>query len=247
MKMKILNYLMIIAGCLVATVGCRQKDIMIYENDPRVYFELPGYGGVGIRDSLVFSFPVTQEQTVDLSVRIRLMGEAAPHARHIAIGVVAGETTADVSNYSLPTIIALPPNAYYVDVPITIRRAGLLNKSVVLVLEIKTNENFGIGFERGRKTKMIWGDMYLKPDNWDSSNYRNCFGEFSQVKYAFILATCGILELPLPTDIYMLGYYNGLVREALYEYNSSHTTPLTDENGGPVTIPVWNGGGGGLG
>ena len=245
--MKTLNYLMIIAVCFLLSVGCQQQDIMIYENDPKIYFELPGYGGVGIRDSLVYSFPVTQEQAVDLPVRIRLMGEVALNARSIAIEIVAAETTAEAANYSLPPVVELPSNAYYVDIPVTIRRAGLLNKSVVLVLEIMANENFGVGFERGRKTKLIWGDMFLKPDNWDSSNYRNCWGDFSQVKYGFILQVCDILELPLPTDIYMLGYYNALVREALYVYNLSNIIPLTDENGAPVTIPVWSGGGGGLG
>lgn len=235
-----------ITATLALLAGCSVKDIMIYENDPKVYFELPGLGGVGIRDSLVYSFPITQAPEIDLLVRIRLMGQASPIARTILLGVVVEETTAPPNNYSLPAVIELPANAFMVDLPVTIKRTGLEDRSVTLVLEIKENQNFSVGFERGRKTKLVWGDMFLKPDNWDSSNYQNCWGAFSQVKYGFILKVCNISELPLPANIYMLGYYNALVREALYEYNQNNP-PLMDEHGAPVSIPVWSGGGGGLG
>ena len=243
--MKAIKSFIIFAG-LAFLSACTEKEIMIYENDPKLYFELPGPDGVGIRDSLVYSFPVITAAETNLMVRIRLVGESSPSSRPISIGIVENETTATSDHFSLPASIELPANAYMVDVPVTIKRAGLLNRSVRLVLEIKENPHFSVGFERGRATKLVWGDMYLKPDNWNSSNYLPCWGEFSQAKYGFILRICDILELPPPDNIYLLGYYNALVREALFQYNQNNP-PMTDENDALVTIPVWSGGGGGLG
>ncbi len=233
---------------LLGLFSCAEKDIMKYVDDPAVYFEMPGPKGIGVRDSLVFSFPTIAEASKVLTVRIKLMGSVADKDRGISLAINKTKSDAqENANFSLPNNIVLPANKYFVDVPLTINRAGLGNKSVRLVLDIVPNTNFKIGFVRGQSAVIRWGDMYIKPDNWDSSNYFNCWGAYSQTKYGFILSSCNIAELPDPTAIYTLGYYNALVRKALYDYNASHTTPLKDENGVDVTIPVWNGGGGGVG
>ena len=52
---------------------------------------------------------------------------------------------------------------------------------------------------------------------------------------------CGSEELPLPSDISTLGYYNRKVREYLSE------NPQYEPDGTPISIPVYNGGSGGLG
>ena len=137
----------------------------------------------------------------------------------------------------------MPANSYSVAVPLVVYRAGLKDKSVRLELLIEPNENFGVGFQKTSKAIFLWGDMYIKPDNWDSSNYKNCFGEFTETRYAFILKACNIVELPDPQDLVTLGFYNAKVREALYEYNSTHDEPLEDELG-LVVFNVWTGIGG---
>ena len=122
-------------------------------------------------------------------------------------------------------------------------RAGLKDKSVRLELTVEPNEYFGVGFDKTSKAVFWWGDMFIKPDNWDISNYKPCFGEFTETRYAFILEACGIVELPDPQDLVTLGFYNAKVREALYEYNKTHDKPLEDELG-LVEFNVWTGVGG---
>ncbi|MCL2560833.1 MAG: DUF4843 domain-containing protein [Rikenellaceae bacterium] len=245
--MKTIIRILALAAVLPLLCACQDKDIMIFEEgESRVYFEMPGQDNIGVRDSLTFSFPLVATQDHNLMVRIRLLGTALPVARTISIAPVADKTTATTANYSLPATVEMPAGVYHVDVPVTVRRAGLLDKSVRLELEIVENQYFKVGFERGRTAVLVWADFYLKPDNWDTTNYRNAFGEFSRAKFGFILEVCGIQELPSPTDIRLLGYYNALVREALFEYNQANE-PMRDENGALLTFPVWSGGGGGLG
>jgi len=243
--MKIINYL-ILACCTAFLVSCQQQELLKFDDKAGVYFELPGVGGVGIRDSLVFSFPaITAAETI-LPLRVRLMGQAMPVARSFTIGVVADSTTAGTANYSLPATIEIPANAFYVDVPLTIKRVGLLDTFVRLELEIIPNENFQVGFNRGRTTVVVWGDMFLRPDNWPAFNA--VWGPFSRTKYGFILTTLGLTEFPLPppANIYLWVFYNATVRAALNEHNQANPgNPLLDENGAPMSFPIYNVGGGG--
>lgn len=234
----------IIPGLLAAlAVGCSEQDIMIYEDKtPAVYFEMLAADGVSLRDSLVFSFPITEEPTHRLDLRVRLLGFAADRDRTIDVGVNAAESSAVAgTNYDLPATVTLPAGAYETTVPVTIKREGLKDREVRLVVALRPNADFVLGFACGHEAIVRWGDKYIKPDNWDSSSYRNCFGEFTERKYGIILSVCGIEELPVPSDITTLGYYNRKVREYLSE------NPQYEEDGTPISIPVYNGGSGGLG
>ena len=227
----------------VAVAGCSEKDIMIYEDEtPAVYFEMLAADGVSLRDSLVFSFPITDEPTHRLDLRVRLLGFAADRDRTINVGVHAGETTAVAgTHYDLPESVTLPAGAYETTIPVTLRREGLKDKEVRLVVALQPNADFSLGFTRGHEAILRWGDKYIKPDNWDSTVYKNCFGDFTEKKYGIILSVCGIEELPLPSDISTLGYYNRKVRADLSE------NPQYETDGTPISIPVYNGGSGGLG
>lgn len=218
----------------------------LYGKDSYLVFEMPKMGRLEIpKDSLVFSFPVKGDQCVEdtLWFKARIVGKSVPYDRVVAIGVNEEMSTAVANeNYKLPSVL-IPANAYTVDIPLVVYRAGLKDKKVRLELTVIPNEFFGVGFNKTSKAIFWWGDMYIMPDNWDSSNYKNCFGEFTETRYAFILKACGITELPDPEDLVTLGFYNMKVREALYEYNKTHDEPLTDELG-PVSFWAWSGQGG---
>ena len=60
---------------------------MIYEDEtPAVYFEMLAADGVSLLYSLVFSFPITDEPTHRLDLRVRLLGFAADRDRTINVG-----------------------------------------------------------------------------------------------------------------------------------------------------------------
>lgn len=242
------NFLYYAMGMLVAALlnSCGKNDVEVYGDTAFVVFEMPAYGLNNTpRDSMVFSFPAKGDQCLydTLWFKMRIIGKATPYDRAINLKVNQAQTTAQEGvNYKLSPVV-MPAGQYSTDVPLVVFREGLKDKTVRLQLEIEPNEYFGVGFSNRVTGIFLWGDMFIKPDNWDTTNYKACFGEFTETRYAFILKSCGILELPDPLDLVTLGYYNAKVREALYEYNRTHDTPLEDELG-VVAFGVWTGVGG---
>lgn len=231
---------------MVAFSACGEKDIPIYENDARLFFQIPGTGSTALRDSVTYSFPahpnVGDHDTLWFNANI--MGNAAPIDREIGIGINAAGTTAIEGQHFKFESKILPANAFSVRIPILIYRAGLKDKSVRLEIEVAENQHFKAGYERYRKAVFIWGDKFIKPDIWDKSNYRNAFGEFTETRYAFILKACNITELPDPMDLVLMGYYNAIVREALLEYNTTPGNEALKDELGSVGFPVFTGIGG---
>ncbi|POY37369.1 hypothetical protein C3K47_06295 [Solitalea longa] len=240
----------IVKACsLVLSLGfllsaCSEMDIPGYENDPRMFFQIPGIGNT-LRDSIIYSFPahptITEADTLWFDACI--MGNAAPVDREIGIKINTEKTTAvEGVNFKFPSKI-MPANAFKARIPIVIYRSGLKDKSVRLQIEVQESKDFKIGYNRYNSAVFIWGDKYLKPDIWDISEYVKAFGTFSEKKYAFILESCKLTELPDPNDKPALQYYNALVRNALIEYNASHPA-LTDENGAVIIINQYSAAGG---
>lgn len=231
---------------LLVLGGCSKKDINGYQNDPRLFIQIPGSGSIALRDSLIYSFPadpnVGDEDTLWYNACI--MGDMTPFDREFAVRINKDSSTAvEGVNFKFGnTVVAA--NSVKTRIPVIIYRAGLKNKSVRLQIEVQENKNFKVGYARYTKAVFIWGDMFLKPDIWDISNYKSAFGEFTPTRYAFILQACNITELPDPGNLALLGYYNAVVRKALLDYNAiPGNTPLEDELG-PVAFPVYTGIGG---
>lgn len=226
--------------------ACSEKDIPGYKNDPRIFFQIPGSGSVALRDSIIYSFPANPNigETDTLTFQACIMGEAASRDREIGIKVNTQTSTAiEGTNFKFQSKV-MPANTYKVNIPVLIYRTGLKGKSVRLELEATDNKDFKVGYERYKKVIFIWGDKFLKPDIWDKSNYVNAFGTFTETRYAFILKACNITELPDPMNIVLLGYYNALVRQALYEYNAVPGNPPLQDELGTLGFPVWTGVGG---
>jgi hypothetical protein len=238
------NILFLSFGLLLS--GCSKKDISAYKNDPRLFFQIPGSGSTPLRDSLIYSFPAKPNigNSDTLWFNACVMGAAAHDDREIGIKINTDSSTAiEGKNFKFSSKV-MPADSFKVRIPIVIFREGLKGTSVRLQIEVVENKNFKVGYERYKKAIFIWGDKFLKPDTWDKSNYFSAFGPFTETRYAFILKVCGITELPDPMNLAMLGYYNALVRKALFDYNNTPgNTPLSDELG-PVDFPIYSGIGG---
>lgn len=227
----------------LALFSCGEKDIMIYESEPCISLEIPAKGNFLFKDSLVFSFPtrLDDRQKDTLWFNATVMGTAVSYDREVAVKIISPVTTAlENTHYKMDKII-LPANVFSVKVPVEIYRTeDIKTQAVRLEFEVIPNDNFNVGYADRSKIIMIWGDFFLKPDIWDSSNYVQCFGEYTSTRYDFILRATKLSELPDPTAFSTLSTLNLIVREALYRYNQEHNEPLSDELG-LVSFPVWGG------
>ena len=242
----IISKIMMPAAFALGLYACSEKDIAGYEDEPRLFLQIPGSGSIALRDSIIYSFPAKphtgNEDT--LWFKACIMGAPEGFDREVGIKINEKGTTAiEGVNFKFSNT-SIPANGFSAMIPLVVYRQGLKDTSVRLEIEVAENKYFKVGYERYKKAVFIWGDKFLKPDIWDVSNYRNAFGNFTSTRYEFILKACGITELPDPMNLPLLGYYNALVRKALLDYNNTPgNTPLTDELG-PVNFPIYNGVGG---
>ncbi len=243
MSLAILNTALFLASC--------SKDIMEYQNDPRVYFYERANDLNNTRiTSKSFSFlPLASDILRDtFKIKVKTMGVPADYDRVVRGKTVADSTTAvEGENYDfIDGIVKAGDTEGYLYV-LLYRTADIKNKTVDLKMRIAETRDFKPGVEEDTVFFLRWSDNLVKPSNWDAGpNY--FFGTYSNTKYRFIIDVLGITEFNLQTSTYFPlteGQYSAAMmldfklrmKEALAAYNSSHSTPLTDENGSPVTFP----------
>jgi len=234
-----------VAGILLFT-ACKKSSIETYQQDARVYFRIPGeFDKTVTRDSLIYSFPfhpnVTTQDTIWFEANV--MGNAASTDREIGISVVTDSSNAKENvDFKIASKI-MPAGAFKVNIPIVIYKKAVVTDSVLrLQLAVAENDNFKLGYAGKTKAVFLWGYKYLKPDNYDNSNYASAFGmPFSRVRTQFILDSCHITSFPDPNNRYLMGLYNQIIRNALTNYNRTHTPALKDENGTQLFFGVFGG------
>jgi hypothetical protein len=247
--MKILTYF---SGLLIISIlllnACTKKDIATYQQDARLYFRIPGqFDATVSRDSLLYSFPFHPTATLQDTIWFEacVMGNAAPADREIGMHIdMAGTTAKENVDFKFLNKV-VPAGAFKAAIPIVIFKTAAIKDSFVrLQLSVEENQHFKVGYARYAKAVFIWGDKFLKPDNWDNSNYALAFGSpFSQKRTQFILDSCHITDLPNPNNRPLMGYYNQVLRNALNNYNRGKpfAQQLKDENGVNIFIPNFGG------
>ena len=134
-------------------------------------------------------------------------------------------------------------------------------KEDTVLFRMVPNDEFELGTEKHQEFTIIVKNFLSKPDNWDRVPTRNdmlifkplkdYFGDYSRVKYQFMIQVLGLIDFQIQasmgslpsyveeTNTVSATYANQLVQkmqQALAEYNATHDTPLTDEYGYPVTF-----------
>lgn len=237
MKNAITNASLFLLGTVVILIGCAKDELLLYNEDPRIYFER------GLQLNVTFSADPPEVTTDTVYVPLRIMGSAANKDRTFHVIVDDSSTAKKGYHFDFgPQIIAA--NSYSVDLPVYLyRRAGLKDSVVAAYLTIGESPDFKPGY--GDKVfndpynklhyKITINDQLLKPANWDT-RWANYFGDYSQAKHLFINQTygsAGWTSVLFPQDINFLVQS---VKYALYQYEQANG-PLMDENGQKVSFP----------
>ena len=222
----------ILALAAIGMFTACENDKFYYQDEPRVRIEGPYEWAIGT-DSLNFSFATypnsVQEQEMEMTLYV--MGEAASTARTAKLEVDASKTTATASQYILPETVTVPAGQLKVPFIVTLMRSeGLTSQTVSLAFKVVESSDFKVGVNEQNHFSMKWNDILGKPKNWDTE-LKEFFGEYSLAKYRFIIDTIGFGEFGNGMTWSELKNYQIMMKTALDEYNATHTTPLTDENG----------------
>ena len=210
-----------------------ENDKFYYQDEARVRIEGPYEWAVGT-DSLNFSFATypnsVQEQEMQMTLYV--MGEAAATDRTAKLEVDASRTTASADQYVFPETVTIPKGKLEVPFIVTLKRDEYLtSQTVSLYFKVVENNDFKIGVTEQNHFCMKWNDILGKPKNWDTE-LKEFFGEYSLVKYRFIIDVIGFGEFGGDMSWSELKNYQIMMTSALSDYNAANPgAPLTDENG----------------
>lgn len=227
-KIKSMILLLAVIGMFTAC----ENDKFYYQDEARVRIEGPYEWAVGT-DSLNFSFAVypSSVQEQEMKMILYVMGEAASTDRTAKLEVDASRTTASAAQYILPETVTVPAGKLEVPFIITLKRSeDLTSQTVSLYLRVAESNDFKIGVVEQNHFCLKWNDVLGKPKNWDTE-LTEFFGEYSYVKYRFIIDTIGFGEFGNGMTWSELMNYQIIMKTALDEYNASPAGPLKDENG----------------
>lgn len=231
--MKVQIYIFIFV--LVSLLGCQKSDIMLYEQNPGVYFEAPSYSYSFLED------PEASSKIISLTVDIT--GSQVDYDREFIVSRPAMDTitTAEDDQYVIGKGI-VKANEYNGLVEVEVFRDERLNDSIyTLALEILPNEDFPEVRLNKKIMQLSFTNKVIQPANW--SWLRWYFGTpFSTRWWTFICETTGRTSLPYyPTNadtetwwmsVGEVQAYQTIVRLALEEYNAAHPdAPLTHDDG----------------
>lgn len=223
---------MILLLAVIGMFAACENDKFYYQDEARVRIEGPYEWAVGT-DSLNFSFAVypSSVQEQEMKMILYVMGEAASTDRTAKLEVDASRTTASAAQYILPETVTVPAGKLEVPFIITLKRSeDLTSQTVSLYLRVAESNDFKIGVVEQNHFCLKWNDVLGKPKNWDTE-LTEFFGEYSYVKYRFIIDTIGFGEFGNGMTWSELMNYQIIMKTALDEYNGSPAGPLKDENG----------------
>lgn len=200
--------------------GCQENDRMIYEEKPAVYFS-----SVTEEDSISYSFAagLTNEDVVNIPIRI--IGEQVSYERKIALYADPSSTAVEGVQYKeLPTEVTLPAGDVETNIPVTVMNNELENGDVRLIINLKSNDDFDLGYSGQLRAKLVITNQLVKPSYWDMP-LKLYYGEYTKAKHQLCIQIQGF-DFPEKLDYNYVTEYMSYGRLV---YNYLLKTPIWDE------------------
>ncbi len=218
------KYLLLpVCGLLIglSLTGCQENDRMLYEEKPAVYFS-----SVTEKDSIIYSFAagLTDEDVV--SVPVRIIGVSTNGDRNISIEVDPVSTAKENVHYKdIPESVVLKAGEVETAIKVNVMNKDLKGGDVSLILNLKSNDDFDLGYSGSLKAKLVITDQLVQPSYWriPLSLY---YGAYSKAKHRLCIQLQGF-DFPEQLDYTAISSYMSYGRMV---YNYLLQTPIWDED-----------------
>ncbi len=213
-------WLSLLLGLLL--IGCTEDEHMLYSAPSAVYFS-----EITSKDSLQYSFASGLKDIDTVAIPIMIIGEKMDHERHISVEVDSATTAQEGIHYKLlNTAVPLPAGSVRTSVEVVVMDgdSSLEYGSVALVLNLKENTDFVLGFPEQLTARLIITKQLVKPNYWEMplSLY---YGRYTKAKHRLCIQVQGF-DFPETFDMDKVGDYIAYGRMV---YNSLLRNPLWDE------------------
>lgn len=232
-----------LTALVLLLAGCKEENIGQYD---------PQNAMIEFRSSRTnYSFRAVAgetEQTVEIPFNI--VGYPAAVERSAEFTIVADSTTAAANQYEIVSA-TVPAESFTGTLRIKVRNdKGGDFEDVRVYLRTASGGDFAAGPVQYRDHALYLTNKLLRPSKW-TEGYLSQYllGRYSTAYYAFIIEVTGETNFPVLSA--QPGYNNGQVwttgytsafmnnlKEALREYNRTHETPLTHDDGPAKGYPV---------
>lgn len=207
------------------------------------------------QDSLTYNFAYAIPGRDSVMFYYRLAGYPLDYDTQFELQAVSGDT--NLVSYSLGKY-TIKAGQYQGSAPIYITKpagyAEFAGKSGKIVFKLKPSEVFEEGARELSTLNVVFKNYVAKPDNWDAAPYpyfamTRYFGAYSNVKYAFIIQTTGMVDFKIYYTVQKdpaldantitateASSLQSKCKVALQIHNAQYGT-LKDENNNDVVFP----------
>ncbi len=242
--------ILIITVTLFLFFGCSKNEPLLYTEKRALSFVNRSPLTTG--DSLTFSFisNAVQGNRDTLYLPLIITGDLTDQPLSFSLDVAPGSTAQEHVHFELtPTIFPADTTIYYYPI-ILLRAPALVTETRTLNLRVVANENFDVGPLSAGNTFIIGStstrnydliklqltDRLVRPSWWGAAE-RNYYGSYSEVRYRFMIETCGITDFSYRTLGYALTInYIALLQSAIIQYERANGQPLRDENNNVINF-----------
>lgn len=225
MKVK---YIFTILVAIALFASCNKEEIMTYNNSRRFM----NFASV---ESDISFFRYPGQTSIQYPVVVKCSGYSESDMEY-KISVVADSTTAQASDYSLPSSFVMPQKCVVDTFYVTLNYSNKLDSEKLrLTLKIDANDNFGEGESNYLMTDIWFHNNLVKPDWWTSSVTSYYLGSYSELKYKYFLQ---VTQVDLDgADNSTIRHYALIFKAWLAEQAAAGNT-ITEADGTPMTVPA---------
>lgn len=231
-KRNIIPAISIFLTAALAVSGCKENERMKYTAPAAVYFS-----ETAADDSLQYSFASGLKERDTVAVPIMIIGEKTAYDRHIQVETDAASTAQKDVHYILPQeTVVLPGNEVKTALNVVVldKDPSLEHGNVDLILHLRANNDFTLGYPERLSVRLIITKQLVKPKYWDMplSLY---YGSYTKAKHRLCIQIQGF-DFPEEFDMDKVGDYISYGRMV---YNSLLKTPLWDEETQTTVTADW--------
>lgn len=226
------KYYIILAGIvgIYLFVACNESNIPTFSDSSDIYYvNIDG-------DESEISFDLVPVADTSYTITARLMGLASD--QDMVVNIVATDSTTAIEgeHYTLSECV-IPANKVVGECTLTLFAPDTLAEgdSLVIELEVLKSGEWLPGIDTKLRYKIVAG----LPNNWPTFWALFCYGNYSKVKYRFLLELYGSAKaIDDAANSFQWDGHRLFVYKALLKYEEENGEPLKDENGNEVTVPI---------
>jgi hypothetical protein len=243
---------------LLVFSGCSKEEVSTYDTGYTALNIWVGNASGAVFETTTYNYSYAYEEG-SVTFYAQLSGMPADHDRTFRLEAFGGDSakiinTVRTEDYVLPAGAISGTYKVYFNSQKLADPTMFTEEDGYIHFRMVPNEQFAIGTENHQQFTVVLKNYLAKPANWDTANYPRMplsryFGAYSRVKYQFMIEHLGLIDFEINYNMqtaydeeanvmspsYAI-YLLQVMQRALNEYNETHDTPLTDEQGNLVTF-----------